>query len=139
MSEENVEIVRRAYEAWASSDFETLFGLVDERGLIHRVPPLGGGTYHGHEGLIETSTEWSEDFAEWEMRAEELFDLGDQVLVRVYQRAVGAGSGVPVESRYWFLHWLRDGKITRLHICSTEAAARKAVGLSEDDAHSSYS
>lgn len=131
MSQENVEIVRRAYDAWASSDFETLFGLADERVVIHRVPPLGGGTYHGHEGLIETSTEWSEDFAEWEIRAEELFDLGDQVLVRIYQRAVGAGSGVPVESQYWFLHALRNGKIARVDMCSTEGAARKAAGLSE--------
>jgi SnoaL-like protein len=95
MSKENVEIVRRAYEAWESSDFETLFALADERAVIHRVPPLGGGTYHGHEGLIETSIEWSEDFAEWEMRAEELFDLGDQVLVRMYQRAVGAPRPLP--------------------------------------------
>ena len=126
-----MEIVRRAYEAWASSDFETLFGLADERVVIHRVPPLGGGTYHGLEGLIESSTEWSEDFAEWELRAEELFDLGDQVLVRVYQRAVGAGSGVPVESHYWFLHALRNGKITRLDFCTTEAQARKIAGLSE--------
>ena len=126
-----MEIVRRAYEAWASSDFETVFGLTDERVVIHRVPPLPAGTYHGHEGLIETSIEWSEDFAEWEIRAEELFDLGDQVLVRVYQRAVGAGSRIPIESRYWFLHWLRNGKITRLDFYTTEAQARKTAGLSE--------
>jgi ketosteroid isomerase-like protein len=133
MSQENVEVVRRAYEAWAAADFETLFRLIDERAVIRRVPPLplGSGTYHGHEGLVETSTEWSEDFAEWEMRAEELFDLGDHVLVRVYQRAVGAGSGVPVESHYWFLHALRNGRITRLDMYATEAPARKAAGLSE--------
>ena len=131
MSQENVEVVRRAYEAWGSNDFETLFELVDERAVIHRIPPLPAATFYGHEGLIETGTEWSEDFAEWEMEAEELFDLGDHVLARVHQRAVGAGSGVPVESDYWFLHELRNGKVVRLNMYSTEASARKAAGLSE--------
>ena len=126
-----MEIVRRAYEAWGSADFETFFQLLDERAVTHRVPPLPAGTFHGHEGLVESSTEWSEDFAEWEIGAEEFFDLGDHVLVRVHQRAVGVGSGVPVESHYWFLHALRNGKITRLDMYSTEAPARKAAGLSE--------
>jgi ketosteroid isomerase-like protein len=126
-----VEIVRRAYQAWGSNDFETLFKLVDERAVINRVPPLPAATFHGHEGVIETGIEWSEDFAEWEMEAEELLDLGDHVLARVHQRAVGAGSGVPVESHYWFHHVLRNGKVIRLDMCATEASARKAAGLSE--------
>ena len=130
MSEENVEIVRRAYEAWGSNDFVTLFKLVDEEAVINRVPPLAA-TFHGHEGLLEVGIDWSEDFEEWDMEAVELLDLGDQVLARIYQRAVGAGSGAPVESHHWYLHEVRNGKVVRLDMYATEAAAREAAGLSE--------
>ena len=65
------------------------------------------------------------------MSVEELFDFGDRVLARIYQRAIGAGSGVIVESLYWFVHTLRGGRITRLDMYTTESAALEAAGLRE--------
>ena len=62
MSRENVEVVTRAYDAWGSSDFETLFALADEDIVCHRVPPFPAGTFQGHEGMLAIAGEWSEDF-----------------------------------------------------------------------------
>src|SRR5687767_291050 len=57
MSRENVEIVRRVYDALGNRDAETILDLYDPEVEFHFAPGTladhigGGGTYRGHEGL----------------------------------------------------------------------------------------
>jgi ketosteroid isomerase-like protein len=50
MSQENVEIVRRVWEAWERRDTESVLGLYDPAIVweSHALAPLGG-SYRGHE------------------------------------------------------------------------------------------
>lgn len=71
-----------------------------------------------------------EGFDEFEMRPEEVIDATDErVVLRVHQRAVGTQSRVPIEADFWFVHTLRDGKITRMDIYGDESGALQAFGL----------
>jgi ketosteroid isomerase-like protein len=73
---------------------------------------------------------WTEDFEDWSLRLGRVIDAGDDLVVAEYhQRAVGKGSGVPVELRQGFVFELKDGQVIRMRNYLTLAEALEAVGL----------
>jgi ketosteroid isomerase-like protein len=134
MSQENVEVVRRAWESDplgrdddAFLDAFSFDVVVQQTGTIP-----DARTNHGHDGLMKVISEWTQVFDGLVMAPKEFTDIGDdKVLVRVHQEAQGAGSGVPVEFDTWFVYSVRDGKIGRLEMFNEKHQALKAAGLSE--------
>jgi ketosteroid isomerase-like protein len=133
MSEDNVELVRRAWDAWLGGDAEEALAYADADFVVKRVAPMPDPTpYHGPEGLVQILADWVEGFDEFEMRPEEYIDAGgEQVVLRLHQAAVGAVSRVPIEADFWFVHTLRNGKIVGLDIYGSESQALQAVGMSD--------
>jgi ketosteroid isomerase-like protein len=131
MSQENVEIVRRNYEAFDRGDFEAVLEDVHPEVVVWAHPRGDEGRYEGKDGVILFITEWLEPFDDFTQVPEEFRDVGDKVLVRVFQRARGKGSGVPVEGHFWLVHHMRDGKAFRIDLYDDEAAALETAGLSE--------
>jgi ketosteroid isomerase-like protein len=130
MSQENVEIVERAFDLWERGEVTALLDLMADDLVTYRVDP-DGATYHGKEGFFQATAEWIEGFSEWSVRPDEFFDAGDQVIVRVRQSARGEASGIPVEEDFWFVLAVRNGKIAKLSFYSRELEALEAAGLSE--------
>jgi ketosteroid isomerase-like protein len=65
MSQENVEIVRRGFEAWERGDWETHLSLLREDVVCCRVAPLiDPRDYNGLEGYLEFATEWLDPYDE---------------------------------------------------------------------------
>jgi len=52
-------------------------------------------------------------------------------VVRHHQTAVGARRGAPIEADFWFVHTLRDARLTRLDMLVNKADALAAAGVSE--------
>jgi ketosteroid isomerase-like protein len=133
MSEENVELVRRGYEAYARGDLEAVLGDFSPDLVTFRSDP-DGATFHGREGFLEAVSEWVEDFEEFDFTPLEFTDAGnDCVLVHLRQRAVGAQSGAPIEGEFWFVHTIRDGAVVRLDMFIEERQARQAAGLGGEE------
>jgi ketosteroid isomerase-like protein len=130
MSQENIEVVRRGYEAYARGDLAAMLTAVDPEITIYREEP-DGATFHGSEGLLEAIAEWVEDFEDFTLTPEEFIDADGQVLVRVHQTAVGEQSGAPIEATFWFVHTVSDGKVTRLEMFANRAHALEAARISE--------
>jgi hypothetical protein len=128
MSKENVDVVRRGYEAYARGDLAAMLADVHPEMTTYREDP-DGATFHGSDGLLKAIAEWVEDFEEFTLTPEEFVDADDRVLVRVHQTAVGDQSGAPIEATFWFVHTVSDGKVTRLDMFANEAHALKAAGL----------
>lgn len=139
MSEENVEIVRRAHAEFlaglARGDFAAAFDL----GTVSPdfewiVPPQAPGlrpVYRGREGWLEFMGTWTEDF-DWSIELEEAVDAGDgRVVVRTRQRAIGKGSGVPVELQMGGIWTVEAGQVTRAENFLDPAEAFAAAGLPE--------
>src|SRR5437867_3107044 len=93
MSQENVEIVRRCYEAFNRGDFDAAMEVVHPE--IEFVLPGGGPPLTGKEAVRV----WMEPdaFEEVEIEPLEFTVNGDRVLVRTRVRARGAGSGMELE------------------------------------------
>jgi ketosteroid isomerase-like protein len=130
MSQENVEIVRGGYDAYARGDLDELLRVMDPALVTYREAP-DGAVFHGQQGFLAAIAEWVEDLADFRMAAEEFIDANDhQVIVCVRQTAVGKHSGAPIEGHFWFVHTLSEGKLTRLDMLLSKERAREAAGLS---------
>jgi ketosteroid isomerase-like protein len=134
MSEENVEIVRRAYIALTRGDEETLREMVGpefvvdfSRRLVE--PAVLRGRDEALAALGQIREPW-DDWPVWE--PQELIDADDRVVAFIRTTARGKGSGVEVEAHVWNLWTSRDGKLAELtYFGDDRAAALEAAGLSE--------
>jgi ketosteroid isomerase-like protein len=138
MSQENVEIVRKLFEAVARRDSATVFSLYDVNvewdGSRHRWAEVmrGESAFQGHEALRKWSRSYYEMWENLEDNIEELIDAGDDVISIVTTRARGRGSGVEVEWKQNAGVWtVREGKIARVVWFPSRDEAREAAGLSE--------
>ena len=130
MSVEDVEIVRRSFEAFQRGGPEAMLGLFSDDVITYRAEP-DGATFEGKAGFRDAAADWTEDFSDWQVHPQEFTGLGRGVLVRVLQVAQGRGSGARVEEDYWFLFELTGSKISKLSFYSRYEDALDAAGLSE--------
>jgi uncharacterized protein len=131
MSAKNVDTVRAMYAAYARGDFATGLSYLDPS--IEFSQPEdepGGGTYHGHEGVIQAFTKWTGAWDGYHVEVEELSDLGADVLARTRHFGRGKDSGVEVEMEIFQLWTLHDGKVVRARMYYNEADARAAATAS---------
>jgi uncharacterized protein len=129
MSQENVDGVRRGFEALQRGDLEALFDLLDTQIVWHQPEDLPDRvTAHGHAGLERIMGRWLGEWDEYSIELEELIDAGDRVVVVQRIRGKGKGSGVEVEMREAHVYEIRDGKAVEVWEYRTKEEALKAVG-----------
>ena len=140
MSEENVEVVRRLYEAVARRDTEAALSLyhpeIEFDGSRHRWSELLGGKYErfrGTEALRSWAREYYSAWEDLDDHLDEVIDAGgDQVVSIVTTRGRGRASGIDVELAGSAGVWtVRDGLIVKVVWYSTAEDALGAVGLSQ--------
>jgi ketosteroid isomerase-like protein len=130
VSQENVEIVRRAWEAYMRHDNEAALAFYDPEAELNH--PLDGSVYRGLGGVRAFFRDWHAAWSELLSNdVEEWIDAGDDVIAAMHIRARGRSSGVTVERREWDVWTLRNGKLWRLRIYTSRAEALEAVGLTE--------
>ena len=132
MSEENVELARSGYEAYARGDLEAVLALLDSAIEVRpEQEAMGEDFYRGHEGFLKYVERWLEPWDEYRLIPEQFIDAADKVFVTYRAVGRGKGSGIEVESRWGHLWTIRDGKAVRLEIFSKPDEALEAAGLSE--------
>jgi ketosteroid isomerase-like protein len=134
VSEENVEIVREAFEAFLEGDAERTAQLVDPELEFHgTVGGLQEGQVaHGQSEIDQTFE--AEDLEAWEERRlepEEFIDAGDDVVVLLHEYRRGRGSGVELETKTALVVAVRGGRVVRIQGYMDRDAALAAAGLSE--------
>ena len=136
MSQENVEIVRREYAAFAARDWAALADLCHpeiEYETLQSAPSVSG-TYHGLDEITEFFDAWAEPYSEFRVEPEEIIDAGDHVLT-VERHAVrglkGSDSETWMRQSFACLISLKEGRIWRVQECPTLSQALEAAGLSE--------
>ena len=113
MSEENVELVRRGYEAWNANGLEAALAefLHPEVELHDLVEMPDGSVYRGHEGAREMWKQFTQGWDELQFGLEDAIDLGDErVLLRVRAKGRIKGSDAPIEVSFYEVWTVRDGR-----------------------------
>ena len=140
MSQQNVELVRRVYDAAARRDTPTILALYDpdveldpsRLGIAGISAGATDGVYHGHEGLRAFFGQWHEAWGDIDYSFEELIDADDEHVIAIVDRhARGRASGVEVERRFVLVWTLREGKVARVVWFLSRADALEALGLRE--------
>ena len=138
MSQENVEIVHRAYEAFSRAGLDALlehFHPDAEYDITAAIGPYAG-MYYGRAVIRNFLADYLESWEYVRMEPEDFIEAGEDyvvVLLRLHMR--GKGSGVEVEAQTINVWTVRDGKAVRMAVYNDKAEALEAVGLSEQDAH----
>ncbi len=133
MSQENVEIVRRVFEAASDGEVGALFHVADPgiRVYPRSEEPDADDEYEGLDGLMDYLVNWYSQWDDYQTDPIEIIDAGKHVLVVARERGRVDRTGVEVEENFTHSFVLRDGKVVEWHMYDSHAAALEAVGLSE--------
>jgi ketosteroid isomerase-like protein len=130
MSQENVEVVRRVYEAWNSDD--PGFELFDPSFELHQGAALldSAMVFRGHDGLLQAAQELVIGLRDLHWKPDDFVAApDDRVVVPFRFRATGRSSGVQVETPLVHVWTLRNGLAIRCDTYEDLAEALKAAGL----------
>jgi ketosteroid isomerase-like protein len=137
MSQENVEIMRRAFEQWqdGGGTFDAIpieayaedvqwdlsaYPLVD-------LPNRGSG----RDNLLETFARYLSGWRNYRPEVREYIDAGENVVVVLHETAGIAGSDADIERDVFQVWTLRDGRVVKWRVFETREEALEAAGLRE--------
>jgi ketosteroid isomerase-like protein len=112
MSQENMEMVRRAYEAYSRGDIDGAVAdfAPDCRYTAAGIIPDRTGVFHGPEGYKEFIGWLRSEFDDAEAGIDELIDAGGAVFVESTLRGRGRQSGAEATFTFWQVWKIQGGK-----------------------------
>ena len=126
---ENVELVKRSFEAMSAWDVDALLQLYDPD--VEFLPLTGtrveSGGYRGHEGVRAYFAEASELWDVLEPEGQDYKDLGGSVVVAGHCRVRGRASGAESRPACAWVVRVRDGRIVSHETCATYEEAERAA------------
>jgi ketosteroid isomerase-like protein len=129
MSQENVEIVRRVYDALNRNDWDAAFrDAHPDIEITFKRGPLAG-THRGRETPQAIFADVRATFDAWVMEPLELLESGDQVVAIVKNRLRPKGTDAEFETRNGHLWRIRDGTILSLEGFPNADDALEAAGV----------
>jgi ketosteroid isomerase-like protein len=136
-SEENLEVVRRAREAFNSRDLQALEEMSDpELEFISALAAVDAGEniYRGPQTWARYFARMDETWDDWQVEDFRTVDAGEDRVVAIFRLAgTGKSSGASVERTVGLAYWLRQGKLWRMRSYLDPGEALEAVGLTEED------
>ena len=141
MSQENVEIVRAALNAFAELDE----GLIDRQRMDEFFAQDVITTFSGFEAFLGKQTTlrgadeflklraaWMEPYDDFSYEPVKIIDAGgNRVVATLHQRGKPHGSDSWVEMDYGLVYTIEEGLITRADFYATPEEALEAAGLKE--------
>jgi uncharacterized protein len=132
MSQENIELVRGAFDAFSRDDWDALIGLFDpEIEWVTTGQFVGGQLYRGHEGARDFLDALSGEFEAFRAEPGNFAAASDVVVADTRVTGTGKRSGVPVELLFTVVVSVRNGRIVRVQNFLERREALEAAGLSE--------
>ena len=133
MSQENIEIVRRQFDAFNRDDLEAV---LDDLSPDYEFHPSGRfmdtqRVYRGRAGFVEF---WGAFRAAWKeitIAIDRIEGLDDRVLTLGRFQGRGGGSGAEVNAEGAWLHTVEDGLVVHLRSFASWQEGLQAAGLSE--------
>jgi ketosteroid isomerase-like protein len=131
MPEENIELLRKVYRAFARADRTAIRDLLAmEMEVRDRESQPDRAVYTGPEGFEKLIEANMEAFAELELEPEEFIAAGENsVVATLRQRVRGRQSGAEVECRVFHLWEVQAGKAVALEIFADKEKALRAARI----------
>src|SRR2546421_4068026 len=106
MSRENIEALRRSFDALERGDLAGVLDSLSESVELRQPPEFpGADTAHGHEGYLKARAELEEAARAIRYEAQELIDAGDQAIAVVRFQGHARYTDLPIDVLvYWSTH-----------------------------------
>ena len=134
MSQENVDVARRALAATSGGDPYGWRPLTDPsvEWDMTGVPQWAEKSVYRGEEVWEFLRSWADSWQDWHFEVTDLRDAsGDRVFSGIHEWGIGGESEVSVEQYRYLIFTLRSGRIIRVEMFSDREEALEAAGLRE--------
>jgi ketosteroid isomerase-like protein len=133
MSQENADLVRRAYTHTQATGLVYAEGFAP--GFIWDMSKYEGWPeqqhYEGVDGAQRFLDDWTGAWDDWELEIEKIFDARDKVVVVLRQRGRASTTGMALDMVFAQTWTISEGRLTRMDMYSQPSEALEAVGLEE--------
>jgi ketosteroid isomerase-like protein len=131
MSQENVNAVRSAYEAFGRGDVPAVLAAMDPAIVWNEAegfPYADKNPYVGPDAVVagvfaRLAGEWNG----WTLAIEEIHDAGDTVIARGRYRAEHKQTGKKIDAQFAHVWWLKNGKVVRFQQYTDTLQATRAM------------
>lgn len=115
MSEQNLEVIKGAYAAFAEGDVPAVLGVFADDIEWHEAEGMPyGGVYRGGEAVVQNVFgPISQDVEGFALTPEELMSAGDTVAAVVRYTGTGKVTGKPLDLPVVHVWDIQDGKVVR--------------------------
>lgn len=131
MSQQNVELMKAAFEAWNAGDMDAVYESFDPE-IVSRTPEgwPEPGPFVGREAAMRQYRQLRGTFdADQVELVSDFVDVGDRVAVRMIWHGIGRG---PESSLEWTcVYTIRKGKVLTIDYFWDHAEALEALGVVE--------
>jgi ketosteroid isomerase-like protein len=127
-----IEILRTAYADFNRGDIAaTVKGMAPNVEWIEPAEFPGGGTYHGHEGVIRYLTQSRAGWAEGSSEPERFIAAGDKIVVFVHARVKPKGDNEWREVRLADVYTFRNGVVVQMRAFADRTKALEWASVQE--------
>ena len=135
VARENVELLKRAREAFSRRDFDALLPLISDEMELH--PAIGGAfvgatTYTGREGMRRYWEDIMEVIEDFQFEAVSFSVWRDYLIVPNRISGHGTTSGIDINAEMTFIWRIRDGQLVWGATFFSRGEGLEAIGASED-------
>jgi ketosteroid isomerase-like protein len=128
MAAEQIELTRRAFEAFNARDLESMLDLFDpDVQVLSLMTEAEGSTYCGHEGVRTWFETITDVFPDTTPEMCEVRETAEGVVAKININVVGVASGVRFDQSYYHAVTSRGGKVTWFGFFRTEDEATAAL------------
>jgi ketosteroid isomerase-like protein len=133
MSQENVDLVRRATEAYARRDFDGWLEEWAPDAVVDWSNSRGfdAGVYRGHEEIRAAAKRFVSAFDEVRIELVDPVEVEEGVVVAENLAYLRGRNGIEVQARSAWVITIEDGQTTSLTLYQTKREALEAAGLRE--------
>ena len=132
MSQENVNLLRAAYAAFAEGDVPAVLAAMDPQirwNEAENFPYADGNPYVGPEAVVEgVFKRLGADWAYWKIHVEEVFASADRVVVLGRYEGAHNRTGKKIDAQFAHIWRVTDGLISDFQQYTDTAQVRDAVG-----------
>jgi ketosteroid isomerase-like protein len=132
MSQENVEVMRQAIDAWNRNDRDEWLAAFAPDAEWHTTGRFADrGVYRGREALVRYWAEFREDVEELSTSVSQVRAVGDKAFVAATATGRGRRSKARFDVPVWFVSTFRDGLVVHVETHDDPELALQAAGLRE--------
>ena len=128
MSKENVDLVRRSWEASLTEDWQTVLATLHPDAEIRDFDIPDADVGRGHEGFFAFLRRWNEAWGSWRVEDLDIQPEGDDRVIALFRMiASGEHSGIELERRDAMVYRIEDGLIVYLAYYNDQEQAFEAA------------